>query len=253
MKKVAKGLSKLVLLTSKALNRTQFEEMLVELIQRRLKRLPAAEGLRLLLGLDASLYAIQGELAVEYGGGQHTKHKHTGYHNFFIERIKEGERVLDVGCGVGAVAHDVVIKSGAKVTGIDLSAENIAEAKRRFLRPDLSFRVEDALNLTPDNAFDVILLSNVLEHIEKRVPFLKRIGENTRAKRFLIRVPLFERDWRVPLKKELGVEWRLDPDHKTEYTLESFAAEMAEAGLEIKHLEVRWGEIWSELAAKQAG
>ena len=67
-------------------------------------------------------------------------------------------------------------------------------------------------------------------------------------KRFLIRVPLFERDWRVPLKKELGVEWRLDLDHKTEYTLESFAEEMRQANLKITYQEVRWSEIWAEVS-----
>ncbi len=66
-------------------------------------------------------------------------------------------------------------------------------------------------------------------------------------KRFLIRIPLFEREWRVPLKKELGVEWRLDTTHETEYTLESFSSEISEAGLRITHQEVRWGEIWAEV------
>ncbi|MBP1691228.1 MAG: glycosyl transferase, family 2, partial [Bacteroidetes bacterium] len=44
----------------------------------------------------------------------------------------------------------------------------------------------------------------------------------------------------------LNVEYRLDPTHETEYTLETFAAEMKEAGLLVKHQEVRWGEIWAE-------
>jgi hypothetical protein len=59
-------------------------------------------------------------------------------------------------------------------------------------------------------------------------------------------VPVFERHWSVPLKRELGAEWRLDPTHKTEYTLETFSEEMAAAGLRILYQEVRWGEIWAE-------
>lgn len=50
----------------------------------------------------------------------------------------------------------------------------------------------------------------------------------------------------MALKRELGVEWRLDPTHETEYTLESFAEELAAASLRITHQEVRWGEIWAE-------
>ncbi|MCW5875598.1 MAG: hypothetical protein KIS85_01830, partial [Anaerolineales bacterium] len=61
--------------------------------------------------------------------------------------------------------------------------------------------------------------------------------------------PSFERDWRVAYKRELGVEWRLDEDHKTEYTIEQFHQELAEAGLEIVHLESCWGEIWAEARA----
>ena len=53
----------------------------------------------------------------------------------------------------------------------------------------------------------------------------------------------------MPLKKELGVEWRLDPTHETEYTLETFAEEMSAANFRIDHLEVRWGEIWSEVSS----
>jgi len=61
---------------------------------------------------------------------------------------------------------------------------------------------------------------------------------------FVAKLP--ERDWRVPLKQELGIDRRLDPTHFIEYTLESFAAEMEEANLRVTHQEVRWGEIWAE-------
>jgi hypothetical protein len=99
----------------------------------------------------------------------------------------------------------------------------------------------------PEGPFDVVVLSNILEHLPERVHFLKEVLESASVSRMLIRVPLFERDWRVPLKQELGVEWRLDPSHETEYTPESFTEEMGAAGLRIAHQEVRWGEIWAEV------
>jgi hypothetical protein len=40
------------------------------------------------------------------------------------------------------------------------------------------------------------------------------------------------------------------PNPGNEYTLESFAREMADAGLIISHQEVRWGEIWAEAVRK---
>jgi 2-polyprenyl-3-methyl-5-hydroxy-6-metoxy-1,4-benzoquinol methylase len=111
----------------------------------------------------------------------------------------------------------------------------------------VEFRVGDALKSLPSEHFDVVILSNVLEHLSGRPEFLRRIQAITPTGRILIRVPLFERDWRVPLRKELGVEWRLDSTHETEYTLESFAEEMIATGLKIIHQQVRWGEIWAEV------
>ena len=71
----------------------------------------------------------------------------------------------------------------------------------------------------PNQKFDVIILSNVLEHIENRIEFLQKI--KNLAPKILIRVPMINRDWITLYKKELGVEWRLDKTHYIEYTLES--------------------------------
>ena len=87
----------------------------------------------------------------------------------------------------------------------------------------------------------------MLEHLSKHSIFLSKVWNKVNPKRMLIRVPLFERDWRVPLKKELGVEWRLDPTHEAEYTIESWAQEIEEAGLTVAHQEIRWSEIWAEV------
>jgi glycosyltransferase involved in cell wall biosynthesis/2-polyprenyl-3-methyl-5-hydroxy-6-metoxy-1,4-benzoquinol methylase len=203
-------------------------------------------GLRLLFGVEDLLYPVEGELAVRYGGGIHTKHRHMKYHDFFVDRVHPGETVLDIGCGVGAVAHDVAERSGAKVTGIDLSETNIATARQRHAHPGVTYVAGDALRLQTTGKTDVIILSNVLEHIAGRPGFLRTLIGLAQPQRVLIRVPLFERDWRIPLRRELQVEYRLDPTHETEYTLESFAAEMKEAGLRVVHQEVRWGEVWAE-------
>ena len=222
------------------------ENFVLHLIRRKVKGLTPAEALRLLFRLDGQLYFLQGQKAVEYGGGLHTKHRHTRYHDFFVDRVRSGEKVLDVGCGIGAVAYDLAEKSGAQVVGIDLNADSIVEAHKRYGHPKVEYIVGDVLHDLPQGKFDVVILSNVLEHLSERPIFLRRVRELTQTSRFLIRVPLFERDWRVPLKKELGAEYRLDPSHEIEYTQESFASEQMAAGLMITHQEIRWGEIWVE-------
>lgn len=232
-----------------SLSPARLEALISQLVARRVATLSADEALRFLFRLDAALYQLQGRKAVEYDGGIHTKHRHTRYHEFFVKRIRAGERVLDIGCGMGAVAYDVAEKAGAYVVGIDLSTANIAVALERHRHSRVEYRVGDGLQDLSDGPFDVVMLSNILEHLPERPAFLRRVQEAARPSRILLRVPLFERDWRVPLKRELGVEWRLDPTHETEYTLESFAKELAGAGLRIAYQEVRWGEIWAEAAS----
>ncbi len=224
----------------------QFEALVNRSIAARAGTLPPDEALRFLFRIDAFLYALQGQKSMAYGDGVHTKHRHIRYHDFFVERIQQGDKVLDLGCGRGELAADIAERAGGDVLAIDMNAESIAVARSRYDQPGLEFAVGEAFSDLPRRAFDVVVLSNVLEHLPGRPAFLRRIIETIRPGRILIRVPLFERDWRVPLKKELGVEWRLDPTHETEYTVESFSSELAEAGLTVKDQRICWGEIWAE-------
>jgi len=231
----------------KPFSTAQLEKLIKAIIAQRTDTLLPDEALRFLLHLDNYLYTLEGKKAVEYGGGIHTKHRHIRYHDFFVSRISKGERVLDIGCGNGALTRDIAERAEAYVIGIDLNPDNIAKAKRRYAHPKVEYRVGDALKDLPQERFDVVVLSNVLEHLSNRVEFLRKIQTTLNPSRILIRVPLYERDWRVPLKEELGVDYRLDPTHRIEYTVEGFAEEVEEAGFKIAYQEIRWGEIWAEV------
>jgi 2-polyprenyl-3-methyl-5-hydroxy-6-metoxy-1,4-benzoquinol methylase len=206
-----------------------------------------ADALRLLLALDKHLSGLIDETAMRYEGGVHPKHRLTGYHDFFVERVKPGERVLDVGCGYGAVAHSVATRARADVVGIDIDPENIAEARRRFGNPTLTFVVGDVTRDLPGGGFDVIVASNVIEHLERRVDFYRSLQARLRPRCWLVRLPLVDRDWRVALRRELGLPFFSDPTHHTEYTRESFEAEVRAAGLTVTSARVNWGEVWAEL------
>lgn len=234
---------------ARILSAADVEAGVTDIMKDSMEKLPADEALRFWFRIHAEIYPVLGQRAVEYGGGVHPKHRHTKYHDFFVNRIRAGERVLDVGCGIGAVAYDVAERSKAQVVGIDLSPSNIAIARERYRHPNVSFAVHDGTQPLPAGSFDVVVLSNILEHLGERPTFLRNVQRAAAPSRILIRVPLFERDWQVPLKKELGVEWRLDATHETEYSLESFAEELAVAELRVLHQEVRWGEIWAEVTA----
>ena len=220
--------------------------------RRRSRAMEPGAALRLLLEMDRRLYTLTGKAAVRYGKGTHPKHRHLNYHRFFTQRVAADQRVLDVGCGIGAVAYDLAQQSGARVTGIDYTAANIEVARRDYAHPRVEYLLGDALRDIPPGRFDVIVLSNVLEHLHERPAVLAALVEAHRPSRVLIRVPCWDRDWRVPLRDELGLDSRLDEDHKIEYTAATFCREAGAAGLVVESLDVQWGEIWSQLRPEAA-
>jgi 2-polyprenyl-3-methyl-5-hydroxy-6-metoxy-1,4-benzoquinol methylase len=205
-----------------------------------------SNSLRMLLKLDKTIYSLTAGESIRHGHGLHAKHKYIRYHNFFIENISDGEYVLDIGCGNGFLAYKVVTNfQNVNLFGIDLNKGYIDFANKYYKHPNLRFMIGNALTDLPDEKFDVVILSNVLEHLEHRVNFLKQVKAKIAPSKYLIRAPLFERDWRVPLMKDLGLDYRLDPTHYIEYIQEDFFEEIEKAGLKTERYEIRWSEIWA--------
>jgi len=167
------------------------------------------------------------------------------YHQFFLDNINPGDMVLDVGCGKGEAAFDLA-KKASEVVAIDLSEKNIKFAQKRYSAPNIKYIIGDATKNLPNERFDAIILSNVLEHIENRTELLRDLKKIT--PKILIRVPMINRDWITLYKKELGIAWKLDKSHFTEYTIESFQEEIQKAGLKIENYSVQFGEIWGIIA-----
>jgi 2-polyprenyl-3-methyl-5-hydroxy-6-metoxy-1,4-benzoquinol methylase len=180
--------------------------------------------------------------------GLHAKHRLMDYHGFFVERVRHGDAVLDVGCGNGALTLDLA-RRAREVVGVDQNARSIEEARRRAQAAGIvnaRFVVGDAAAVPLESSPDCVVLSNVLEHVADRSTLLRRLA--ARAPRLLVRVPLIDREWIALYKRELGVEHRLDPTHEIEYTEDAFRAELAAAGLTASSLRIRFGEIWAECA-----
>lgn len=192
---------------------------------------------------------IINERAIKYGNGVHPKHFLTNYHQFFIDRIKDGDNVLDVGCGNGSVAISIAKKySNCLITGIDLNKNNIKLAKEKQKKnslKNLNF-INCDINACSDIRSDVVILSNVLEHIENRSLFLDNIHKLSGANLFLIRVPYFKRDWQIAFRKKLGMYYFSDTDHKIEHTLEELKQELKISNFTVNEIIIIWGEIWAK-------
>lgn len=77
--------------------------------------------------------------------------------DLFTRFISRGDRVLDLGCGMGRTTQPISAMTDS-VIGIDLSENMIAAARERH--PGIEFRVMDAAELRfPDAAFDVVVFS----------------------------------------------------------------------------------------------
>lgn len=172
----------------------------------------------------------------------HPKHKILNYQQFFLDNIFSGDCVLDVGSGNGIVAVSISSKA-KKVTGIDILRENIILSNKINYRDNVEFIEGDATTFNFKETFDVIILSNVLEHIKDRISFLKNI--KSLAPKILIRVPLVTRDWISVWKKDSGFNYKLDETHHIEYAEENFRKEMEEAGLKVDSYYVKFGELYA--------
>ena len=132
---------------------------------------------------------------------------------FLEDYIKEGDKILDLGCGNGRL-YELLKNKPIEYYGIDNSEKLIEIAKNRYLRPvrkssisnraKASFQVVDALNLPfPENFFDKVVSVAVFHHIpskDLRLQFLKEIKRVLRAGGSLILV-----NWSLNAWKRLSL------------------------------------------------
>lgn len=100
-----------------------------------------------------------------------------------IARLKKGQKVLDLGCGNGLVAGEIIAR-GVKYYGIDISNGLIKVARKKYNQEIKSgvvqFKVGDACKKLPyqNNFFDAAVSFAVLHHIpsdDKRLKFLQEL------------------------------------------------------------------------------
>ncbi|MEU3184321.1 cyclopropane-fatty-acyl-phospholipid synthase family protein [Streptomyces sp. NPDC006923] len=82
--------------------------------------------------------------------------------------LKEGDRLLDVGCGWGSMAIHAARHYGARVTGVTLSREQAAYARKRIAEEGLTdrieIRVQDYRDVR-DGPYDAISSIGMAEHV----------------------------------------------------------------------------------------
>ena len=95
-----------------------------------------------------------------------------------IAEIKEGENILDAGCGVGGSSLWLAKERNCTVTGISLNKRQIdkanALAKEIGMHKKVSFEQKDYTNtLYPANSFDVVWAVESVCYADDKSDFLK--------------------------------------------------------------------------------
>jgi methionine biosynthesis protein MetW len=168
--------------------------------------------------------------------------------------VAPGSRVLDVGCGDGALMAALRDQRGCDARGLELDAANVASAVGRGLSV-IQGDADTDLADYPDASFDYAILSQTLQTTMRPhvvLDHLLRIGE-----RAVVSFPNFAH-WRVrlsllwggrmPVTRLLPVAWYETPNiHHV--TIDDFRAYVRERGITVEQSWFLSGDQLTSAAA----
>jgi 2-polyprenyl-6-hydroxyphenyl methylase/3-demethylubiquinone-9 3-methyltransferase len=106
--------------------------------------------------------------------------------NINLKKVKNIE-ILDLGCG-GGLTCEPLARLGANVTGVDFVKENIDVAKKHAFNSNLKIKYihSDLYFFNTRKKYDIILLLEVLEHLDDWGDLIKKISKNLKPNGKLI-------------------------------------------------------------------
>lgn len=99
-----------------------------------------------------------------------------------VQPSRNSLEICDLGCGTGWISSELA-RVGS-VTGVDLSPEGIKIARERW--PGIEFEVADILSYRPEKSFDLVVSSEVIEHVEDKAGYFETVDRILKPQGFLI-------------------------------------------------------------------
>lgn len=156
-----------------------------------------------------------------------------------VAAVPRGARVLDIGCGDGALLAALRDERGADARGLEIDPEKVAAAVSRGLSVVQGDADTDLVDY-PDNAFDLVILSDALQALRAPAAVLSELLRI--ARRAVVAFPNFGH-WRVraalltggrmPVTRKLPVAWHLTPNIHL-CTIDDFRALIRELDIRIE-------------------
>jgi len=151
--------------------------------------------------------------------------------------VPEGSRVLDLGCGDGALLEHLRDRRRCRGFGIEIDDAKVAACVRRRVQV-LQLNLEEGLALFEDRSFDVVLQLDTLQHLRNTEDMLR---ETARVGRLgVVSFPNFAH-WpnrlrvasgRMPVTKALPYQWYDTPNIRVG-TYADFEVLARKNGLEV--------------------
>jgi glycosyltransferase involved in cell wall biosynthesis len=158
-------------------------------------------------------------------------------HTMAMERVPDGSRVLDLGCGRGLLAAELT-RRGCTVHGVDDLDPELVSGVAHFERRDLDLGPpEEDLS-----GYDVVLLLDVLEHLYSPEAFLSALRRlpGATAPKIVLSVPnvafLLVRLRLLLGGFEYGREGILDLTHRRLFTVRSLRRLLDQYGFQVEEL-----------------
>jgi len=154
---------------------------------------------------------------------------HRSRYEWVKTNINSGQRLLDVGCGVG-YGSNIIADHCNKVHAIDIDEESIEFARKYWSRYNIKFEVMDAccLSFAEDTKFDVATIFEVVEHLIAPELFLSALhGVLTDSAVLFVS---------VPNEEVIAHTIELNPFHIRHYAPANLGSLLKGAGFEIEEI-----------------
>jgi SAM-dependent methyltransferase len=146
-------------------------------------------------------------------------------HSRLAELLRPGMRVLDVGCGSGAITAGIAraVQPGGRVVGLDRDAGLIERALARTDGvPGLAFRTGSVLDLAERDAYDVVTAARALQWIPDADAAIARMFAAVRPGGLVVALDYDHAD----------LVWRPHPPGAVRRLYDAFLAWRADGGLD---------------------
>jgi methionine biosynthesis protein MetW len=131
--------------------------------------------------------------------------------------VPEGSRVLDLGCGDGALLEQLQRERGCSGYGVEIDDDNLLACAKRGVNV-IQLNLDEGLSMFDDGSFDVVLQVDTLQHLRNAETMLV---ETARVGRIgIVAFPNFAH-WpnrlailrgRMPVTKRLPYQWYDTPN-----------------------------------------